>query len=267
MIGLLDYVSGYETSLSLLYVIPVFLAGWSMGLAPGVFFALICAGTMALANWLAGQTYSTPWLLYWNTAMRLGIFTIVAVLAAALRRQLELAHHLSLVDALTGAWNRRALYQALTAELARAARSGQSFSLVYLDIDDFKAVNDRLGHEAGDRVLQAVAETCTHTLRASDLTARLGGDEFALLLPDTDVGALGEMLPRLQTALQQGIRLQSVTFSMGGLTCQQPPSCVNTTLQLADTLMYRVKRGGKNAIHYAVYPEVSALPGKLHEHA
>lgn len=128
-------------------------------------------------------------LLLW---LSLGAMVMLLMMRVRAQR-VELAEresrqaHLARVDPLTGLGNRRAFEEALAIEGARSRRAGSTLSLVVLDVDDFKAINDGFGHEAGDRVLHAVAETIRKEGRASDRAFRWGGDEFAVLLPDTDL--------------------------------------------------------------------------------
>jgi diguanylate cyclase (GGDEF)-like protein len=254
--GTLDFLTGHEASLAMFYVIPVFLAGWSLGLRPGLLFALAASATLVLSNWLAGQTYTAIWILLWNIAVRGVTFAAVAGLAAALREQLDKAHQLALTDPLTGAYNRRAFYREVATELARTERSPSAFSLAYIDVDDFKQINDRLGHSVGDEVLKIFVSTCGRSLRLQDMTARLGGDEFAILMPGTDVEALRLVLSRLEVNLKNAsLPLAPVTFSIGGIAFSEPASCVNSTLRLVDALMYEAKSSGKNRIRIARYPD------------
>lgn len=249
LIGAVDYVTGYEASVASLYVLPVFLAGWSLGMVGGLISALGASTSIILTNGLAGQVYSAAWMPLWNIGVRGGTFAALAILANSLHEKMELSHRLSLSDTLTSAWNRRAFYQAFAVELARVARNPAPISLVYIDVDDFKAVNDGLGHSTGDEVLKAVANTCIRTLRLQDTVARLGGDEFAVLMPNTDEAVLGGLLNRLQEALGDGTKsTATVTFSIGAVTFVETPASVNSALHQADELMYRVKASGKGNI-------------------
>jgi diguanylate cyclase (GGDEF)-like protein len=130
--------------------------------------------------------------------------------------------------------------------------------VAYIDVDDFKAVNDQLGHSAGDRLLRTVAETMMDTLRVSDMVARMGGDEFVLLLPETDYdssqGALKRIVQNLYLAVPRHNR--AVTFSIGAVTFESPPASVDTLLRKADDVMYEVKSSGKNRIEHRVFSEV-----------
>ena len=161
---------------------------------------------------------------------------------------LEMLRDLSLRDELTGLHNRRG-FMTLAEELQkRAMRHQESFALLYLDLDGFKAVNDNLGHDAGDRVLQRVAELLRATVRDSDLVARLGGDEFVALLAEADGENAALTEQRLRAALagaqEQVAPGERVGFSLGTVVHQASDRrSVADLLAEADEAMYRVKRG------------------------
>ncbi len=161
---------------------------------------------------------------------------------------LEMLRDLSLRDDLTGLHNRRG-FMTLADELQkRAMRHQEPFALLFLDLDGFKSVNDTLGHDAGDRVLQRVAELLKATVRESDLVARLGGDEFVALLAEADAEAAGQTEQRLRQALDEAqatlVQAERVDFSLGTVVHQASDRrSVADLLAEADEAMYRAKRG------------------------
>jgi len=192
----------------------------------------------------------------WNVLTELGVFVTVSCLLAALEQRLERESKRGLTDALTGLKNRRGFDEAAAAEIDRARRYRHPFTVAFIDLDDFKLVNDRMGHEAGDRVLVGVADVFRRRLRAVDLAARLGGDEFALLLPETE-GSQAKAL--LQDLVDQVLhRFESrglpVALSMGSVTFQTPPRGLDDALRQADALMYEAKREGKGRLLHKTYP-------------
>lgn len=249
-IGLLDFYTGTELSIAPLYLIPVLLVSWCLGRTSGLAVAFLASATLILSNWLGGRTYTSVWILPANIFMRGTVFATLAYVASAFRQHVEQTERLSLIDALTGAWNRRAFYQAITTEIANSRRTGKPFSLAYFDVDDFKVINDTLGHEGGDNVLKTLVSVCMQKARKSDLIGRLGGDEFALLLPETDMNTLQEALPRLLNEVKSALG-SNISLSVGALSCTQLPPNVEAVILQADELMYEVKHASKDSIRYA----------------
>jgi diguanylate cyclase (GGDEF)-like protein/PAS domain S-box-containing protein len=159
---------------------------------------------------------------------------------------------LSVTDPLTGTFNRRYGYERLTAEFGRRARTGESFAILMLDIDHFKLLNDRFGHEAGDAVLCAVVQVCRTTVRSVDMVARWGGEEFVILLPETDAAAavamaerLCAMIGALRIPLGSGENLAcTVSIGVAGVQNDDP----NGLLRRADEALYAAKSGGRNRV-------------------
>jgi diguanylate cyclase (GGDEF)-like protein len=194
-------------------------------------------------------------VIIWNTAIRLSVFLIYSTLLSEFRIVLQHQTELSRTDPLTGILNRRSFYEAVSMELKKIDRYQRIFSVVFIDLDNFKSVNDAFGHLTGDALLVRVAECINRQLRGTDIAARLGGDEYAILMAETDEAAAQKAIPRIQTALidEMAVAKWPVTFSMGVLTCNAAPSSVQDTLHLSDQLMYAAKRSGKNCIEYGSY--------------
>jgi len=153
-------------------------------------------------------------------------------------------------DQLTQIANRRGLMMAFEAERARMQRTGQPLAVGLLDIDNFKRLNDELGHSAGDEALKSLAALVTRELRPSDRVARYGGEEFVVLLPETDARAATDVMTRLQRALTGGLFMHKdkqvfVTFS-AGVTAYRLEERIEEALERADQALYEAKRTGKN---------------------
>ncbi len=153
-------------------------------------------------------------------------------------------------DQLTKIANRRGLLQAFDAERARLERDGTQLSIGLLDVDNFKRLNDELGHNAGDVALKSLAEVVSKALRPMDLVARYGGEEFVVLLPNTPVAEGEQILTRLQRSLSGGLFMHEnkkifVTFS-AGVTAYRPGERIEVALERADEALYEAKRTGKN---------------------
>ncbi|WP_119394182.1 GGDEF domain-containing protein [Salinibius halmophilus] len=159
------------------------------------------------------------------------------------------AVRISLTDPLTGIGNRGALEQAMVREIAGALRFKQPLSLIIADIDHFKAINDRYGHERGDTVLQEVANNIADSLRKTDTVYRYGGEEFVVLLPRTSTELARIVAERLQKDVQQVVLPDSnkVTASFGIAELHNGQDAA-TLLQRADQALYRAKNAGRNCI-------------------
>lgn len=170
----------------------------------------------------------------------------------AVQRAIDL-ETLAAIDFLTGVYNRRHFQALAQAELARCQRYMRPLSVLMIDIDHFKAVNDRLGHAAGDRVLQNVCSTCLSEKRDSDVIARVGGEEFAIMLPETTETAAAQFAERLSrqvgmakpTIFGEQVR---VTISIGVASVSAATSGIDALLQEADRALYEAKRLGRNRV-------------------
>jgi diguanylate cyclase (GGDEF)-like protein len=196
-------------------------------------------------------------------ALAILIWFLVAavVLAWALARTLTRLHRRvqeqAVTDPLTGMWNRRHMAETLEREVSRARRFGHPISLIILDVDDFKQINDREGHLQGDIVLEKVAEVVGEGTRSIDVAARYGGDELAVVLVETDrEGALivGERLADSMRSAEVPLRdgeTMGVTISLGVATIPDSAGDLESLVDAADRALLRAKRAGKNQIRAA----------------
>lgn len=253
-LGWLDYITGTKLSFSLLYLLPVSCAAWFVGRRFGILISLLCALAGITSDVISGfSTFSTG-ATYWNFIMRSGVFVIATELYSRLKQSLYELRILTQTDYLTGALNARAFHERLVLESQRSDRYKHPFSLAYIDLDNFKTVNDTQGHGVGDQVLHDIVAGIKQHSRKSDVLARLGGDEFALLLPETNQVAAIKALENLRSQLLKRMQQQGwpITFSIGVVTCEG--SCLDreALIKAADALMYEVKHSGKNNIKLKV---------------
>lgn len=252
LVAAADYLTGDEGAFGLFYLLPVTFVVWFVGERAGIGISCVSALAWHIAN---NAAFANPLILYWNSATRLGFFIVVAFLLSRLKNALERESALSRTDFLTGAFNSRAFSEVGMAEILRARRHGRPFTVVYIDLDNFKTVNDTLGHSVGDTLLRQVVDTLKRNVRATDLVARLGGDEFAVLLPETNGDSAKALVSKLREYLLSEMQKDGwpVTFSVGVLTYVSPPGNVDEMIRVADVLMYEVKKNGKNAIRHSTY--------------
>ena len=255
VLGVIDYLTGYEISFSLFYLVPIVLVTWFVSRRLGIMFCIFSAVTWFVADVASGQTYSHPAIEIWNTLIRFSFFIIVTLLMSALRKHLQTEEMFARTDFVTGAVNTRYFYNLAHMEISRSRRYQHPFTLAYIDIDNFKAVNDRFGHSTGDTVLRSVASTLHHYLRDTDIVARLGGDEFTMLLTETGQEAAKVVISKIHSSLMAEMQKNSwpVTFSIGVVTYVAVPHTVNNVVKIADELMYSVKSGTKNGVRYSIY--------------
>jgi len=253
-IGLVDFLTGYEIAFSLFYLVPLFLVTWFAGRLLGVVVSITSALVWLLADIASGHPYSHPAIYYWNSIIRFGFFIIVTILLSALKKALEHAKELARVDNLTGAVNARFFSELIQLEIERSQRYRHPFTLAYIDVDNFKGVNDRFGHSMGDKVLSTIVDHARGHMRKTDIIARLGGDEFAFLLPETDQTGAQVTVSKIQNSLLDEMCQNGwpVTFSIGVLTCMNTPQTSDELVRQADDLMYSVKNNGKNGVRYSV---------------
>jgi diguanylate cyclase (GGDEF)-like protein len=174
-----------------------------------------------------------------------------------LNRDLKLANkeltRLATTDFLTGVYNRRRFLELANAEIQRLKRMGHSFGVIMADIDKFKSVNDTYGHDVGDKVLIAMAQTCVNTLRDVDVVGRLGGEEFAMVLPETDLEGTELVAERLREILSEikvpvGDVTITFTVSAGITVVSDMKDSIDNALKRADEALYEAKEGGRNQV-------------------
>ncbi|MEA5511230.1 diguanylate cyclase [Crocosphaera sp. UHCC 0190] len=254
IIGTIDYLIRLDISLSIVYFIPIILVTWFVGRSSGILISLLSSFSWFLAD-LVSNKYPYSWLIAWNTGVRLVIFLLITYLLSELKAAYEREKKLARTDGLTGAINQRFFRQLLQAEIERSHRYKHPLSLAYFDVDNFKKVNDDLGHSQGDYLLQLITKTVHKNIRQTDILARLGGDEFALILLETDYEAATIILNRIQKELFVIIELEKlpISLSIGAMTYYSFPESVDQAIEQVDKLMYDVKNNGKNGLKHHIF--------------
>ena len=260
LIGAVDYVTPPDLSFLIFYLIPIALVTFFVGTWEGIFLSVACAAAWFLANTQEFFPRSHSIIPYWNVVEKLSFFFLLTYIVSALKNALAREKEMARVDPLTSLPNRRRFQEILLSEITRARRYKRVFTFVYLDLDGFKAVNDRLGHAAGDALLRAVAETIRRNVRDVDTPARFGGDEFALLLPETGYDAARTAVGHLHKSLLQALEAcgEPVTVTIGAVTYASPIHSAEEIIGTADRLMYTGKAGGKNTVTHKIVGEPAA---------
>jgi diguanylate cyclase (GGDEF)-like protein len=253
----LDYATGTELRVFPLYFLPILAVSLRWGYGPGLGAAVACAAAWEASNHLAGMRGSMTAVGLANLLVMAVAFGSIAVLGARQRVWLLRERALSRTDGLTGLLNGRGFYEAAATELARSSRYRHPLTLAYVDLDDFKGINDRFGHARGDAVLVTVARGLRRACRSTDVVGRLGGDEFAILFPETGREAAEAALAKVRSRLHElgSPDGEGVTASIGSVSFATPPSDVEVLVHEADTAMYAVKASGKGALRCVSYGE------------
>ena len=241
----IDRAIGPEVSVLLFHLPPVLLGTWFAGATWGVGLALL----MALLSWFGAPGPGSAVNLL-DIASDFAATVLIVWMQSKLRALYQRAREAADSDSLTGLLNRSGLRQPLQREIERAKRYGHAFSLLYLDCDNFKAVNDGLGHSAGDAVLVAVGSALQAGVRRVDAAARVGGDEFVEMLSEADTDAARATARHVKSALDAAMAEHGfpVTFSIGVVTFARAPDHFEEALTQADAAMYEAKNGGKDSI-------------------
>lgn len=243
-----DYLThtNYALEFSPFYLVPVSFFSWFIGRQSGFALAFLSVGS----GFFIRLRPVPRAVAFWDALLWFALYISSVVMIAQLKRLYEHERHLSRIDPLTMVENRRAFFESANRARSFSERHQAPLSLAYLDLDDFKQLNDRWGHTTGDKLLVVVADCVRRTLRPTDVVARIGGDEFALLLPETDKDAAVRVVSRVRQELDRAMleRAWVMTFSIGLVNFAAPIESVAEMLQAADEVMYAAKRRGKNQL-------------------
>jgi diguanylate cyclase (GGDEF)-like protein len=245
-LGHADYAGGRDLNFAPFYVVPIALVTWGSGLSAGITLSAASAAAWIVAETFQGADYTTPSYL-WNSLIRAAAYIGIAILLARFRKTLRAERVRARTDYLTGAANAAHFSEMAVRELRRARRSRRPMSIAFVDVDDFKQINDHYGHAAGDRVLQAAAGAMRRNVRRGDVVARVGGDEFVMLFPETDEACAGVLIARIRQSLGEELEREGfqVSLSVGIATFAVPPRSVEEMVSAADQAMYTVKAATK----------------------
>lgn len=251
-VTVLDFYTGVELSFSLFYLIPIAFFSFAFSASVGVGIAFISAAIWLFVDLMTTASHDSFTYL-WNSIIRLGFFLLPAILLKSLEQERIHAR----TDYLTGAINNRYFNDLLEREIERSLRYKHPFTIAFIDLDNFKVINDTFGHTFGDSMLRNIADCMKIYLRKTDVVARVGGDEFALLLPETNPEEAKTAISNLLTKIADEMNANKwpLTFSVGVLTLNAPNLSAEKIIGMVDKLMYIVKNNGKNNIKFAIHTE------------
>lgn len=238
LFGALDTLVPVKIDFSFLYLLAVAFVTWFAGKGSGFIISLVCASLWSVDNFVENDLIVS----IWNVFSTFAIFIAVSVMLSKIHQLWKNDTALSRTDPLTGVMNTRAFSELVDYEILRLQRDGSPFSLAYLDVDNFKTVNDRYGHKMGDELLKAVVSNMLENLRKTDVIARMGGDEFAIFLPTTNHEAVKVVMRKVREGLRSLTANHNwpITFSIGVVTCNHGACELDGIVTLADELMYEV---------------------------
>jgi diguanylate cyclase (GGDEF)-like protein len=269
-VGWLDASVDPDVGFSLFYLVPVAVAAWRWGLGPAMAAACL-AGVTRFISGLMGRGEGAFLLVLWNSMNHLAVFMATGLFVALLRRErTRLAGLLSretenaCTDPVTRLPNWRGLSEHLRREISRSLRHRVPLCVGYLDLDNFKKVNDRYGHGAGDKLLEKIGAVFTASIRPEDLAARVGGDEFVLVFNSPDPVAASRLGQRLIGKIES-LGLEYPGCSLGaslGVACfHTPPEKPEELVSRADAAMYQAKNEKKGSV-WVVGAEGRDRPGR-----
>ncbi len=255
VLGMFNRLTGPEAFSYVFYLIPISFVTWFTAKWIGLGMSVVCAFVWLLADITSRTPLSFSTIPYWNAIAKMGSFAIFTLILSSVKDVLEKERHSSRIDHLTGIRNRKHFIELAEFEILRAERNKSFFTVIYIDLDNFKSVNDRFGHLVGDNLLRLVSRTIQRNIRDSDTVARLGGDEFAILLPETGPEVAELITRRIQKSGLEAMKKHEwpVTFSIGQATFAGSSLTVDEVLKKSDDLMYNAKRAGKNTIRQDLF--------------
>jgi len=246
VLGVFRASTNAEFALASAAIIPVLLVAWAGGFGHGAVVSTLATAMLLASDFTPEREISAPWLPILNGVTRLATYLLVAYLTSMVRtlllREVQSAKH----DALTGLLNRRAFVEAGDAEIRRARRYHHPLAVLFLDLDNFKQLNDGRGHDVGDAALRAVAARLKMELRDTDCVARLGGDEFAAMLPEIDQSGATEVGSKIAAGIASALApFPPVKASIGIAWYELANGDFPEMLKAADMLMYQAKKEDK----------------------
>ena len=246
----LEYWSGFKYEFTLFYIVAITALTWFGGRTAGIILAFLTSGLWYYVNFIYFSVEKMTGIVLWKTITLLMLALLTIYIILRLKESLENEKRLSRSDPLTGLPNRRHFEDIASVQYNWCKRKMASVSLAFIDIDNFKEVNDSMGHDEGDRLLVDISNSIKESVREVDLVARMGGDEFILFLPETDEFEAKRLLTRIQgeAKIIADANKWPISFSIGVVTDHLSHKNIESLIKKADSLMSEIKRSGKDGI-------------------
>lgn len=259
LLGALRTASDADFTFGSLAILPVVVIAWIAGRKGGLLFSIFSVAIWVVADIISARQFSAQWIPWANAAARLMTYSLVALLTSQIRLQYKMEHIHATRDALTGLLNRRVFFETGVAEVKRSQYDTRSLAVIFLDLDDFKQLNDTKGHDVGDAALRATAKAMLGALPSGNCVARLGGDEFAIILPEIKYEAAVEAGRKIYASVNTSLAaFPPVTGSIGIAWFEKVDRLFPAMVKAADELMYEVKESGKNNMRSQRYAAITA---------
>jgi len=249
-LGVIDYITGPDFSFMIFYLLPISFAAWFSGRNDGFKISLLSVIAAFTADFFRPKAGVHFLVIYWDALTGLIFYVLTSIMLAELKTIILREQEMARTDFLTGINNSRSFYELAGVEVKRVHRQNDLITIAYMDMDNFKAINDTMGHLEGDSLLQTAASIIKSNTRQTDITARLGGDEFAVLMPGTSEKDARTVLERIRKEIFDAFRSRNwkASISIGAATCAGRQCSVDTLVKAADYLMLEAKASGKNRI-------------------
>lgn len=255
-IALFDFLTTLEYSFSLFYLIPIMFLAWYRNTLKAILATIFSITVWFLSEYLSKNIEFSNLAFLWNLFTRLAFYLLVIFLIHRIRIMHNKVKLISNYDFLTGFHNLRHFLVKLDLEIKRSERNGRPFSIAYLDMDNFKMVNDNYGHKSGNELLKYVTNKIIHHIRDIDTPGRIGGDEFAIIFPETDEKNAEIAINNIIKVINDGsFDLKGTSFSIGIISFHSTSISAEEMVSLCDNLMYSAKKTGKNKIVTSTYKE------------
>lgn len=255
-IGYLHFIVGPSFEFHLFFLLPIILACWFTGLFFCCFVFCLTVLSWTLSDYLLAGSNIEPLPFLFNSTIHALILAYITYLLRYIRHLLIRESQLAREDSLTKIPNRRSFYESGEIAFSTGHRQQLPVTIIFIDVDSFKSINDTYGHKIGDKLLFEAAQVMNQHVRKNDVLGRIGGDEFCLILLNVEKEQAHSYATNLKEKLAEKMYQHQwqTTFSMGIVTYRVTPPDFLNTIEQADRLMYEVKINGRNGFSQAYFP-------------
>lgn len=254
-ISYLHLIAGPLFEFHLFFFIPIIIASWFTSNSFSYFILGLVIFSWTIGDYLITKETINPLPFAFNAVMHACIIIYLNYLLGYIRQQLIKESQLAREDSLTKILNRRGFYENAETVFSTAHRHQLAVTCIFIDLDEFKSINDTYGHKTGDQLLYETAQIIKANIRKTDIAGRLGGDEFCIILLNVNSNQAMDFSENLRNTLNEKMQQHNwnTTFSMGVVSYDSAPESFQDVIQQADNLMYQVKKNGRNGFLQTFY--------------